>query len=481
MNYVKPVPKIKAHYAGSKKKKKRHTKTHSATSGTQDACTWCGRGRHDRQQCPARDAVCGLCRKKGHFRAVCHSAKQRANDVHQLEEVDLPYLGYVGAKASSDNDEHWTASVEVDGHSTSFKLDTGAAVSVVSDREPWLASADLQSSNKIMRGPGVSHIAVIGVMDATLTYNGKSFNELYVIQNQECSLLSRRACVGLEMIARVDNVEGADRASDFRVQHPSLFKGIGKLKTEHHITIRPNSTSVCLYTARKIAHPLLPQMKSELQSMVRQEIISAVTVPTQWCSGMVPVPKANGSVRICVDLTQLNKSVQREIHPMSSVDESLAKLGSSKIFTKLDANSGFWQLPLDDESRLLTTFITPYGRYCFNRLPFGISSAPEIFQRTMSIILEGLDGVICHMDDILVHSVDETTHNQNVRAVLSRLQEAGLTLNANKCEFAKHSTTFLGHIIDGSGIQADPRKTTAVKKTFLRLPLSESCNGSWAW
>ena len=215
MNYVKPVPKIKAHYAGSKQTPTRHTKTHSATSGTQDACTWCGRGRHDRQQCPARDAVCGLCQKKGNFRAVCRSAKQRANDVHQLEEVDLPYLGYVGAKASSDNDEHWTASVEVDGHSMSFKLDTGAAVSVVSDREPWLASADLQSSNKILRGPGASHIAVIGVMDATLTYNGKSFNELiYVIQNQEYSLLSRRACVGLEMIARVDNVEVADRASD---------------------------------------------------------------------------------------------------------------------------------------------------------------------------------------------------------------------------------------------------------------------------
>ena len=237
VNYVKPVPKIKAHYAGSKQTPKRHTKTHSATSGTQDACTWCGRGRHDRQQCPARDAVCGLCQKKGHFRAMCRSAKQRANDVHQLEEVDLPYLGYVGAKASSDNDEHWTASVEVDGHSTSFKLDTGAAVSVVSDREPWLASADLQSSNTILRGPGASHI--IGVMDATLTYNGKSFNELiYVIQNQEYSLLSRRACVGLEMIARVDNVEGADHASDFRVEHPSLFKGIG---TSRYVRIRHRS------------------------------------------------------------------------------------------------------------------------------------------------------------------------------------------------------------------------------------------------
>ena len=84
--------------------------------------------------------------------------------------------------------------------------------------------------------------------------------------------------------------------------------------------------------------------------MIQQEIISPVTVPTRWCSSMVPVQKANGTVRICVDLTHLNKSVQREIHPMSSVDESLAKLGNSRVFLKLDANSGFWQLPLDEES-----------------------------------------------------------------------------------------------------------------------------------
>ena len=114
---------------------------------------------------------------------------------------------------------------------------------------------------------------------------------------------------------------------------------------------------------------------------------------------------------------------------MPSVDESLAKLGNSKIFSKLDANSGFWQIPLDEESRLLTTFVTPFGRYCFNRLPFGISSAPEIFQRTLSRILEDLDGTICQMDDILVHGIDQSEYDRRLRAVLLRLQEAGLTLN----------------------------------------------------
>ena len=131
--------------------------------------------------------------------------------------------------------------------------------------------------------------------------------------------------------------------------------------------------------------------------------------------GLVCVPKPNGKDRICVDLTQLNKAVKREIHPMPSVDESLSKLGQGKVFSKLDANSGFWQVPLDEQSRLLTTFITPFGRFCFNRLPFGICSAPEIFQRTMSGILEGLDGTICQMDDVLIGGKDQVQHDERAR------------------------------------------------------------------
>jgi hypothetical protein len=200
----------------------------------------------------------------------------------------------------------------------------------------------------------------------------------------------------------------------------------------------------------------------ELEHMLRQGVISPVTTPTDWCSGIVCVEKPNWSVRLCVDLTALNESVKREIHPMASVDESLAKLADSRIFTKLDANSGFWQLPLDVESRLLTCFITPYGRYAFNRLPFGINSAPEIFQRVMSGILEGLDGVICHMDDIPIHSTTQEEHNKRVRAVLQRLHDAGLTLNYDKCEFSKREIRFLGHIVNASGLSADTRKTSAI-------------------
>ena len=195
--------------------------------------------------------------------------------------------------------------------------------------------------------------------------------------------------------------------------------------------------------------------------MLQEGIISPVTEPTEWCSGIVVVPKPNGTVRICVDLTQLNKAVRREIHPMPSVDESLAKLANSKIFTKLDAKSGFWQIPLTEESKKYTTFITLFGRYQFNRLPFGTSSASEVLQRTISTILGDMEGIICHMDDILIHAPDTESHDKRVRIVMQKLQKAGLTLN-DKCEFSKDSVKFLGHIIDGKGIHIDPEKVKAI-------------------
>ena len=152
-------------------------------------------------------------------------------------------------------------------------------------------------------------------------------------------------------------------------------------------------------------------------------VITRVNQPTEWCAGMVVVPKASGKVRICVDLTKLNESVRRERHPLPAVDQTLAQLAGAKHFSKLDANSGFWQIPLDPTSSLLTTFITPFGRYCFHRLPFGISSAPEHFQRRMSEALSGLTGVVCMMDDVLIHGPTREEHDERLEKVLQRLQD----------------------------------------------------------
>ena len=210
--------------------------------------------------------------------------------------------------------------------------------------------------------------------------------------------------------------------------------------------------------------PMQEKVKTELQQMEAAEVISKVDGPTSWCAGMVVVPKKSGGVRICVDLKPLNKNVLRETHPMPHLDDALAQLSGAKLFSKLDANSGFWQVPLAKSSRPLITFITPFGRYWFNKLPFGISSAPKIFQRKMSATLEGIPGVLCHLDDVLVYGKDSQEHDSRLTTVLERIRAAGITLNPTKCEFAKTQLTFLGHLITHNGISADPAKTLAIKQ-----------------
>ena len=132
------------------------------------------------------------------------------------------------------------------------------------------------------------------------------------------------------------------------------------------------------------------------------------------------------------------------------------------MFSKLDANSGFWQVKLHPDSMLLTTFITPWGRYCFRRMPFGISSAPEYFQRCMEKILHGLTGVLCLMDDVLIYGRTPGEHWKRLRAVLKRIENAGMTLEKKKCEFGKNEIKFLGHLISSDGIRPDPDKVKAI-------------------
>ena len=161
------------------------------------------------------------------------------------------------------------------------------------------------------------------------------------------------------------------------------------------------------------------------------------------------------------------------IHYIPKVDDTLAQLSGAKVFSKLDANSGFWQIPLAEKSRHFTTFITPFGRFCFNKMPFGISSAPEHFQCRMNKILSGLPGVLYLIDDILAYGNSTQEHDNRLEATLNRIQSAGITLNKAKCEFGKGTIKFLGHMINSDGISADPQKIEAIVNMQAPSSVSE--------
>ena len=134
------------------------------------------------------------------------------------------------------------------------------------------------------------------------------------------------------------------------------------------------------------------------------------------------------------------------------------------IFSKLDANHGYWQVPLAEESQLLTTFNSPFGRYCFKRMPFGIRSAQEVFQKRMSQLLGDLPGVETDIDDILVWGTNQQEHNRRLMAVLDRCQKLNLTLNQDKCRFSAPEVSYIGHILNADSVQPDPEKVRAIQE-----------------
>ena len=283
-----------------------------------------------------------------------------------------------------------------------------------------------------------------------------------VLEGANRNLLGISEIKSLNLLAVVNSInrDSFDVFSAF----PRVFEGLGTMPGEFKIQLKKGTEPYCLMTPRNIAAGLREKVKDEIDKMLLMKVIEPVEIPTEWCSGLTIAPKPNGAIRLCVDLTRLNKGVKREMYPLPRVSDMLSRLSEGTIFSKMDANSGFWQVKLSEESKLFTTFISPWGRYCFRRMPFGISSAPEFYQRTMEKILHGLEGVICLMDDVLVYGKDTAQHWSRLKRVLEKISAAGVTLKKSKCEFGCSSVKFLGHIISSEGIKADPEKVKAIQE-----------------
>ncbi|XP_064622558.1 uncharacterized protein LOC135484804 [Lineus longissimus] len=435
-------------------------RTKSQWKNKDGKCHRCGKTpSHSKQNCPAKDAECHKCKFTGHYQKMCKNSKT----VSEIQEEGI-FLGAVNSKLHNG----WVSAVKLGSTKVNWKIDTGAEVSCI----PYgiytrnkASLGKLHQPDRKLFGAGGNELQVKGVILTRLQKRDvKVDSVVYVVDGLKNPLLGQPAIRALKLVSVVESVdsESAD-IKNIKAKYPKLFSGLGKLKGDYTIKLKDGAEPYAISAARRIAIPLLTRTKTELERMANIGVVSEVREPTDWCAGMVVVPKSNGSVRICVDLTKLNESVCRERHQMPSVDYTLAQLKGAKVFSKLDANSGFWQIPLDPESRKLTTFMTPWGRYCFNRLPYGISSGPELFQKRMQEILEGLDGVLVEIDDILVYGMDQQEHDRRLHAVLNRLMESGVTLNGPKCEISKEKLLYLAHILDSEGIRPDPRKIKAVQ------------------
>ena len=227
--------------------------------------------------------------------------------------------------------------------------------------------------------------------------------------------------------------------------------------------MNPEATTK-FHNARPVPFAIKDAVGAELDRLETEGILKKVN-HSNWAAPIVAVPKKDGKFCICGDYkVTVNKSLDIDQYPLLKPADLFATLAGGQLFTKLDLIQAYQQLLLDENSQQYTTINTHQGLYQYTRLPFGISSAPAIFQKTMDVILQGIPHVCCYIDDILVTEVNKQEHLQNLEEVLHRLEQNKLRIKKSKCEFFKNSVQYLGHSVDAQGLHTLLSKVEAILK-----------------
>ena len=320
------------------------------------------------------------------------------------------------------------------------------------------------SSTSIKAYGSNSSLPIAGYFSAKTDYEDQThLLNFYVIdQDKAGNLLSKKTLLDLGIISfNINTIKASDEYSDLWEQYPNITNGVGKLKdfqVHLHIdkTIPPVEQSV-----RRVPYHLRKQLEQEIKYLEDNDIIERVTHPTSWISPVHLVSKDN-KLRLTLDMRQANGAVKRVKHPIPTTEEVFHTLNGAKFFSKLDLNKGYHQLELDEQSRDITTFTCHLGLFRYKRLIFGINSALEEFQHTLSRVLSHCKG--CHniSDDIIVFGASKEEHDRNLKEVFKTLEEAGLTLNKAKCDIGVTEITYFGYRINNDGIQPIHQKCQAI-------------------
>ena len=254
---------------------------------------------------------------------------------------------------------------------------------------------------------------------------------------------------------------------DILQEYADNFKGQGFLGPPVRFKLRDDITPIQM-PVHRVPVAKREKEKITLDRYCQEGIMMKVEEPTPWCSNEL-IKETPKKFRICIDPSQtINKAIMRPIHQMPTLNEQLHKLCNAKCFTLADVKEGFLHCPLDESSSLLTTMHTSYGRYRWLRLPFGITSAPEEFHMRLAIALEGLEGIVCVADDILVYGEGDTykdaelDHDRRMIALMERCSQKNIKLNPNKLQFKLKEVKFMGNLITDKGMKPDPDKISAI-------------------
>eukprot|EP00731_Ephydatia_muelleri_P012858 Em0007g168a len=431
-------------------------------SGREEGCTRCAGNGHNSWNCPYRGTQCHKCKRVGHLARACRSSGSKKETTHRVTEPqEQEYrLDYIGVLKGINTKRVWIE-VELNGIPLKMELDTGASVSLVS-KKTWREKlgSPLTKRKIVLRAYSGHRLHVIG--ETTVDVNAGSQRHkslpLVVVEGEEAPLFGRNWLVQVDVAWDVlkntfvqeckthaivaSCSQGQSPPTGARGNPPALdellkrydviFKQqLGKIK-DLKATIRVQSEATPnFFKPRPVAYALRERVEQELERLVAIGVMEPIS-HSEWAAPIVPEIKNNGDVRMCGDFkVTVNQCLDIEQYPLSKIDD------------------------------------------LYKRLPFGVGSAPALFQRAMDTILQGLPGVVCYQDDTLVTGKEIDEHLKNLERVFGRLKEFGLRLRLTKCKFLKESVEYLGHVISRNGICTSPKKIEVIQKAPIPLNVTE--------
>lgn len=466
--------------------------------GKEFDCSRCGRRGHSGgdRVCRARTKVCDSCGKIGHFAMCCRSARVTPKrEFHEEADSKRKRVKYQSVRTIQnaedegkfysfiftvgDGDEFlW---VKIGGVLIQVLIDSGSQKNILDD-ETWekmrIQGAEVQNfrsySDQTFRAYGrssdplvVKHVfeSIIEIEDGAKRISMET--TFYVIEGGSQALLGR--ITAKEMGVLTLGLPSTDSSNIHRVRseqkHPfPKMKGIKlNIPIDRHVT--PVSQH-----ARRPPLALLDKIEEKLNSLLTADIIEPVLVYSPWVSPLVVIVKDNGDLRLCVDMRRANQAIKRESHRMPTFEDFLPQLKKARFFSRLDIKDAFHQVELNESCRHITTFITHKGMFRYKRLMFGISCAPEMFQKVLEQILSSCENVVNYIDDCLIFGETKEEHDQALEKVMQTLQSKNILLNHEKCVFQVQEIEFLGHHLSAKGIRPTDDKLAALKS--FRAPHS---------
>lgn len=430
-------------------------------------CFRCGNSNHSADDCRFRAEECRSCGKKGHIAKMCRSTTLPASPRHprgRSRKVTLITDVYLAA----DSDGQFVT-CQISGRDVVLQVDTGSRATLLDERTyRKLGSPKLTDSRFQLRCFNKRNIQLRGQAELEVCLGThKRKLEILFTKTEHPNLLGRDWIKALRIDLNalfVGSVSATEPSLEkILSDYQGLFRsGLGRCtKTLVHLHVKEGAVPK-FFKPRPIPFATRDAVEKDLQRQVENGVLQPVEV-SDWATPIVVVPKPNGAVRVCGDFSvTVNPQLSITQYPLPRPEELLASLNGGHKFTKLDLSEPYLQMELDQDAKEMLVINTHKGLFRFNRMPFGIASAPAVFQRTMEQVIAGLPSVACYLDDIIITGKNDAEHLDNLSKVLTPLQEFGFTLKREKCAFLQPQVEYLGHVVDATGFRPSPKKVSAI-------------------